>query len=112
MKWDKNTTVRLTQKLRSGNLLEDLGFENCRIDGPAIILPQGCEFSHCEFFVPEGRAGWIAKKIGPGEPPPAGVIYLRNVRFVRCTIFNIGFVGDEEFLNNLFRETSDGKFQI
>ncbi len=112
MKWDRNTSLRLTQKLKRGSELTGLGFENCRIEGPAIIAPlENCEFSFCDFFVPGGRSALVAKKTGPGEPAPAGVLYLRNVHFVRCTLLDIGFVGDEEFLNNLYRNTGDRSFE-
>lgn len=110
MKWDRNTSIRLTSKLRSGNRLSGLGFENCRIEGPAILCPHGdgIEFSNCEFFIEGGRSRLVAKKTGLGEPPPAGVIFISNIRFIRCTIVDISFAGDEKFLNSLYRGTSDG----
>jgi aspartate carbamoyltransferase regulatory subunit len=89
-------TVRLADEVGDGVIIEGKTYENCVIDGPAIILlisniemsdiDLGGEPDHVLIEMPENRE-------------VIGIIGLQNVAFRRCTFNRIGIMAPKETLD-------------
>jgi hypothetical protein len=51
----RNEIVRLAELTMNSSNIEGLTFSNCRIVGPAVIVPIGSSFLHCSWDA--GEAG-------------------------------------------------------
>ncbi len=88
--------MRLGQSTLSG-----ITFENCRIEGPAVMLVVGgCTFDATDF----GFAGGDIRTLVLRPASPNGVvgaIPVRDCRFIGGQLFAIGYTGGEGFLNQI-----------
>ena len=99
----------IAQTIRAGQgLIEGKTFIDCRLEGPAVIMPVGaCEFDACDM----GYSGGDVRNLllAPvGAEKVIGVIAFRNCTFRRCNFFAVGFTGSPEFLKN-FHAVVGGK---
>jgi hypothetical protein len=81
--------------------LTGITFENCRIEGPAVMLVVGgCKFDAVDF----GFAGGDIRTLLLRPVSPNGVvgaIPVRDCAFHGGQLFAIGYTGGEGFLNQL-----------
>lgn len=92
--------------LRGENAIEGKTFIDCRIHGPAVIVPvSGCQFDSCSMGAPDGdMRNLMFQPLGPSKI--TGAIALLNCRFERCNFLGIGYSGGQDFLEQL--RTLDG----
>ncbi|MBW8304476.1 MAG: hypothetical protein K0M78_11170 [Brevundimonas sp.] len=91
----------IAQTIRAGRgVIEDRTFIDCRLEGPAVVMPVGaCEFDACDM----GYSGGDIRNLllAPvGAEKVIGAIAFRNCTFRRCAFFAVGFTGAPEFLRN------------
>jgi hypothetical protein len=90
------TRMRLGQTMLTG-----ITFEDCRIEGPAIMLVVGgCNFDGVDF----GFAGGDIRTLLLRPLSPSGVvgaIPVRDCTFRRGMLFGVGYTGGEGFLNQI-----------
>ena len=89
-------------RLKMGqSTLTGITFENCRIEGPAVMLVVGgCNFDAVDF----GFAGGDIRTLLLRPVSPNGVvgaIPVRDCTFRGGQLFAIGYTGGEGFLNQL-----------
>lgn len=88
----RNSAVRLADLTVNTFILEGLTFQNCRIIGPAVLLPQGeTSFSHCTWEAPGVDA--VLWEIPPGRTEIVGAIAVIDTTFSACTLSLIGLAG-------------------
>ena len=90
------------ERLRMGqSVLTGITFEDCRIEGPAVMLVVGgCNFDGVDF----GFAGGDIRTLVLRPASPSGVvgaIPVRDCTFRRGQLFGIGYTGGDAFLNQL-----------
>lgn len=90
------------ERMRLGqSVLSGITFEDCRIEGPAVMLVVGgCNFDGVDF----GFAGGDIRTLILRPASPSGVvgaIPVRDCTFRRGQLFGIGYTGGESFLNQL-----------
>ena len=91
----------IAQTIRAGQgLIEGKTFIDCRLEGPAVIMPVGaCEFDACDM----GYSGGDVRNLmlAPvGAEKVIGAIAFRDCTFRRCKFFAVGFTGSPTFLKN------------
>lgn len=81
--------------------LTGITFENCRIEGPAIMLViGGCQFDGVDFGFAGGDIRTLLLK--PMSPNGVvGAIPVRDCTFRGGQLFAIGYTGGDGFLNQL-----------
>lgn len=73
-------------------------FRNCRLLGPAVMLPvQGCSFDRCDFGDSQGDMNRMLFKPLSPEHVTGGIV-IANSKFFDCTFYAVGFAGDDAFL--------------
>ena len=103
----KGKTLRLTELEMIGGLLVKMTFEDCHIDGPAIVVPtggtsfQGC---HIAYSATLESILWPF----PSSQVVVGAIGLVDCEFKRCWIDGIGFAGPPDALDNLRKQIPPG----
>ena len=90
--------IRL-QDFAVNGVIEDRTFENDHIYGPAVaaLSPTGMVEIGNDIFHADGESAFVAvdTSISPRIPDTgkSGVITLRNVRIIKCTITGVTFIG-------------------
>jgi hypothetical protein len=81
--------------------IQDVRFENCQIEGPAVLLPlSGCTFDDTNFGMAHGDMRTLV--LHPGSPERVtGAIPMIGCTFAAVDFFAIGFTGDKVFLDSL-----------
>lgn len=90
------------ERLRAGqSILTGITFEDCRIEGPAVMLVVGgCSFDGVDFGFAGGDIRTLVLK--PASPNGVvGAIPVRDCVFRRGQLFGIGYTGGDAFLNQL-----------
>lgn len=87
---------------RTGTMvIENRRFENCLIEGPAVLLPiEGCNFDGCDLGDAHGdpRNLMLAPQ---GPQRVTGPIPFKNCQFINCRFVGVGFTGTPAFLDNM-----------
>ncbi|HYC97162.1 hypothetical protein [Brevundimonas sp.] len=89
------------QAISSGNpLIDGKTFIDCRIEGPAVLLPvDGCDFDACDMGYAGGDLrNLLLRPVGPQKV--IGAIAFRNCTFRRCVFVAVGFTGSPAFTDN------------
>lgn len=90
----RNDAVRLADLTVNTFILEGYEFSNCRILGPAILVPQGqTSIVECGW---EGTLDAIFWEIGPDRPIVVGAIAAVNCTFSNCSFSQVGIAGPRE----------------
>lgn len=87
--------------LRGESVIEGKTFSECRIHGPAVIIPiSGCQFEGCALGASDGdMRNLMFQPLGPTKI--TGAIAFRNCRFERCDFLGVGYSGAPDFLEQL-----------
>ncbi|MBI1406552.1 MAG: hypothetical protein GC145_10550 [Caulobacter sp.] len=81
-------------------LITGVTFTNCRIEGPAVMLPLGCHFQNSDFGNPSGDIRNLVLK--PASPSAViGAIPVDNCTFTGCQFVGIGYTGADAFLDQI-----------
>jgi len=100
------------ESARAGSMvIEGRRFENCLIEGPAVLLPlEGCNFDGCNMGDAHGdpRNLMLSPK---GPQRVTGAVPFRNCQFVNCRFLGVGFTGAAEFLDNMAKVLSEPQAQ-
>ncbi len=105
----RNEVVRIAELTVNTVVLEGLTFQNCRLIGPAVVIPlRGGGIVHCTFDAPEGLDA-IFWEIPEGRTWVVGGVGLVDCYFSACTFLGIGLAGPprlrEELERNFGRPT-------
>lgn len=87
---------------RAGTMvIENRRFENCLIEGPAVLLPlEGCNFDGCNMGDSHGDPRNLM--LSPQGPRRVtGPIPFKNCQFINCNFLGVGFTGAPAFLDNM-----------
>ena len=90
------------ERLRMGqSVLSGITFENCRIEGPAVMLViGGCRFDGVDFGSASGDIRTLVLR--PASPKGVvGAIPVIDCTFRGGHLFGIGYTGGESFLNQI-----------
>ncbi len=87
----RNDAIRLAELTVNIANLENLTFQNCRILGPAVLIPQGSSFMHCGFDTPNVDA--IFWEIAESREFVIGGVGAVNCTFSSCTFSMVGLAG-------------------
>lgn len=94
--------IRIAEYVDRNGVVKDQEFENCLIQGPAILLPCGegvSAFVDCSFAAFGEDLDAIFHVIPPG--PKNGFVGIDGVSFRHCAFENIGFGGTEDALEEI-----------
>ncbi len=87
-------------------ILERLNFLNCRIVGPAVLVPLGeTQILHCGFDASGVEA--VYWEIPPSRTEIVGAVGLQDCTFSNCTFVLIGLAGPPEMRSMLEAGFSD-----
>lgn len=79
----RNQVIRICAELTVNTPnLEDLTFQNCRIIGPAVLIPQSSAFVHCGW---DGDLAAIFWEIPPARSYIIGGVGVTGCTFSSCT---------------------------
>jgi len=85
------------------SILEGLTFQNCKLIGPAILIPLGTtKIVHCGLGPDIDAVFW---EIAPGRKAVIGAVGLLNCTLSACTLIDIGLAGPPELREVLERAT-------
>lgn len=88
----RNSAIRLADLTVNTFVLEGLMFQNCRIIGPAVLLPQGTtSFMSCTWEAPGVNA--LFWEIPPSRTEIVGAVAVIDTMFSACTLSLIGIAG-------------------
>ena len=88
---DEVVTVWRLIAARTPPSIDGKSFSNCRIIGPAILVPMGqTSFNHCSW---EGDLDSIFWEITPGRETVMGVVGVIDCTFANCSFVAIGVAG-------------------
>jgi hypothetical protein len=99
--------VRLVDLVQSLTppIIEGSEFENCRIEGPAVLaILENTRIVHCEF---DGDMDSLLWELPLSRKMIVGAIGVRNCSFTDCKFFGIGFAGPAEFVVAFRKGTAD-----
>jgi hypothetical protein len=100
----RDDVVRIGALTVNTTVLDGLTFQNCRIIGPAILVPQGStSIVHCGWDAPDFAA--VFWELDPSRTVVIGAIAVLNCTFSSCTFSGIGVAGPPE-LRTLFEEAA------
>jgi len=84
-------TLRLADVIAEGGMLRDKTFEDCTLQGPAVVhFGPGFSNQDPSFTNGKGKLFLISDRVTPG------IIYIRDCRFIRCTFANVAVLATEE----------------
>ena len=92
---------RLTLLRTRTNVLRDMTFHNCMLEGPAVMVALGgVQLEACN--VGDSRGDMRNLLLRPlSADTVTGAIAFENCRFVDCDFYAVGFTGPETFLQEL-----------
>jgi hypothetical protein len=97
----RNETLAISSLTVNTAVLEGLTFQNCRLVGPAILIPLGAtSFLHCNLGADIDAIFW---EIPPGRDHVVGAVGVLNCTFSACTLAGIGLAGSAELRQLLER---------
>jgi len=87
--------------LRGESVLKGKTFTNCRIQGPAVVVPiSGCQFDACNMGSADGdMRNLMFQPLGPTRL--TGAIPLSDCLFRRCDFVGVAYTGAPDFLEQL-----------
>ena len=96
------------EHMRQGLIfIENKTFTDCIIEGPAVILPgDNVGFDGCHMGVASDPAMLLLRPVGKTVN---GVIGFKNCKFIRCRFAQIGFVGDDRFIEEFQQTLANGR---
>ena len=96
------------EHLRQGRVfIENKTFTDCVIEGPAVVLMgDGVAMDGCHMGVASDPAMLLLRPVGKTVN---GVIGFKNCKFVRCRFAQIGFVGDDRFIEEFQQNLANGR---
>lgn len=94
----RDTVIRIAELAGEQGVLEGFVFEGCDLKGPAVMVPQGSNFSNTNLVGDPDALLW---EIPPDRPEVIGAILARNCTFENCTFMNVGFAGPHEFVQQV-----------
>ncbi len=96
----RNQVVRIPDLTVNTFVLERLEFLNCRILGPAVLVPQGrTSIVHCGWDAPSADA--LFWEIPPSRQLIVGAVAVVDCTFSLCTFTGIGLAGPPELRGTL-----------
>lgn len=91
----RNQVIRISELTVNTIVLERLEFLNCRILGPAVLVPQGqTSIVHCGWEAPNADA--IFWEIPPVRTVIIGAVAVVDCIFSSCTFSMVGLAGPPE----------------
>jgi hypothetical protein len=87
----ENQVIRLAELPGDEPRISDMEFEKCHFQGPAVIVPTGCEFSFNTFDAPSEDA--LLWEVPPSRTEVVGAILVERCRFTNCRFMGIGIAG-------------------
>lgn len=98
----RNEIVRIAELTVNTVVLKGLTFQNCRIIGPAVLVPLGeGSMNHCTFDVEQGGTDAIFWEITPDREYVVGAVALVDCHFSSCTFVSIGLAGPRDLREKL-----------
>ena len=97
----RNQILYLPNLARDENPLRGLVFEDCRIEGPAVVYFTNCRFEQSSWDTPGDTLEplfWIVD-----EGIRVGAIGMDHCEFDRCRLRNIGIAGTQDIID-MFRQ--------
>lgn len=94
---------------RGESLIEGKTFTDCRLEGPAVIIPVGqCHFEACDFGFSNGdMRNLLLTPMGPQTV--TGAIGFKDCTFTRCVFMAVGYTGTPEFLREMTTNVAGAK---
>src|SRR5438309_804866 len=86
----RDKVVRLTQLAVEPGVIEGYTFLGCQINGPAVVLTQGCRISHSHL---DGDIDAILWEVPASRPTIIGALLVKDCVFDGCRFSNVGFTG-------------------
>ena len=83
----RNMLLRLADLTVNADVLEDVTFENCRIVGPAVLVPMNSEIVNCGWI---GDIDALVWEIPHGRDLIIGAVGAMRCRFYACTFDRVG----------------------
>jgi hypothetical protein len=97
-------TLAISSLTVNTNILEGLTFQNCKLIGPAILVPLGnTTLAYCNLGPDIDAVFW---EILPGRHHVVGAIGLLNCTLSACTLVEIGLAGPPELRQALEQAVS------
>ncbi len=91
----RDDVIRIAELTVTSFILEGLTFQNCRIVGPAVLIPQGgVQIAHCSWDAPGVDA--IFWEIPPERTQIVGGVVVKDCTFSKCTFQMVGIAGGAE----------------
>lgn len=101
----RDDVVRLASLTVNDRIIEGYSFSNCRIVGPAILIPLGeTGLLHCTWESPDLNA--IFWEIAPDRPLVIGAVGALDCTFSNCTFTEVGLAGPPELRQKFEQEFS------
>jgi hypothetical protein len=100
----RSEVVRLAELARDRDIIEDLVFEDCHIEGPALIyLIADCSLVNSGFDAGGGPPDSVLWEVPDGSYK-VGVIGLKLCTFTDCRFSRVGLVGTKADMDRIRRE--------
>ena len=99
----QGVSLRIAEIVQN-HVIENRTFEDCTLEGPAVIVKTGVGIFHeCNF---EGNLGEILWGIPSSRKAVLGAIELRNTVFRRCRFREVGIAGPPDVIKIWLEDTS------
>jgi hypothetical protein len=95
----RNEVLRIADLTVTSTELEDLTFSNCRILGPAVLVPRETQLVECTWETPDLDA--MFWEIEPDRKLALGAVGVSRCTFSKCAFVGIGIAGPREMLEVL-----------
>lgn len=103
----RDDLVRIASLTVNDRIFEDYEFSNCRIIGPAVLIPLGSTgFVHCTWDGPDWDA--IFWEIAPDRRTVIGAVGAKDCTFSNCTFTEVGIAGPSELKEKFQRAEKEG----
>lgn len=94
--------IRIAEYTVNTSIIENMDFANCKIIGPAVLVPLGnTGFSHCSFPVSLDAFFW---EIPAGRNHVVGAVGVLSCTFSSCKFEEIGIAGSGDLRKTFERE--------